>query len=462
MNDTKKKIQLLLINPWIYDFTAYDFWSKPLGLLYIASILRNIGYQIDYLDCMDRFEPGLLELPNYLFSKNNPDGRGPFYKERTAKPELLKHIPRNYSRYGITEEIFLKKLKQLSRPDVVLVTSIMTYWYPGVFKVIELIKEYYPDCPVILGGIYATLCYSHAVNFSGADYVLKNFQVATLLELLYSIVGIPIPPGQNLLNSTSLKQLDCYPYPAWDLYPKLDYVCLITSRGCPFNCSYCASYIINPVLEFRKPNHIIEEITYWVRQKGINNFVFYDDALLVNAESHFIPLLQELKKKNLNINFYTPNALHAKLITKPIAQLMAENGFKRIWLGFETSDPDLQRKTGNKIDNSIFQKSVKILLEAGFSPEQVRAYLLVGLPEQSFKSILGSINFVLDTGIKPYLAKFSPIPGTKIWKQFIDEYKWPEPVDPLWHNDALLPYYSNSINYEQYQQLKMLIQNFKL
>ena len=49
MNDTKKKIQLLLINPWIYDFTAYDFWSKPLGLLYIASILRNIGYQIDYL-----------------------------------------------------------------------------------------------------------------------------------------------------------------------------------------------------------------------------------------------------------------------------------------------------------------------------------------------------------------------------------------------------------------------------
>jgi radical SAM superfamily enzyme YgiQ (UPF0313 family) len=215
-------------------------------------------------------------------------------------------------------------------------------------------------------------------------------------------------------------------------------------------------------LEFRKPNHIVEEIIYWAKQKGINNFVFYDDALLVNAELHFIPLLQELKKKNLNINFYTPNALHAKLITKPIAQLMAENGFKRIWLGFETADPDLQRKTGNKIDNSIFQKSVKILLEAGFSPEQIRAYLLVGLPEQNFKSILDSINFVLDTGIKPYLAKFSPIPGTKIWKQIIDEYKWTEPIDPLWHNDALLPYYSNSINYEQYQQMKMLIQNFRL
>ncbi|MDD3632043.1 MAG: radical SAM protein, partial [Atribacterota bacterium] len=124
--------------------------------------------------------------------------------------------------------------------------------------------------------------------------------------------------------------------------------------------------------------------------------------------------------------------------------------------------PELQRKTGNKIDNSSFIKSIKILLKEGFPPENIRVYLLIGLPEQSLQSITDSVELVLDNGVRPYLAKYSPIPGTKMWKEIIKEYRWQEPVDPLWHNDALMPYFSPRINIEQYQQIKMVIQNFKL
>ena len=49
---------------------------------------------------------------------------------------------------------------------------MMTYWYPGVFEAIKIIKESLPRVPVVLGGKYATLCYDHAVNYSGADYVI--------------------------------------------------------------------------------------------------------------------------------------------------------------------------------------------------------------------------------------------------------------------------------------------------
>ena len=58
----KRNLNLLLINPWIYDFTAYDFWSKPLGLLYIGSILREQGYGVSYIDCMDRYNREVLKL----------------------------------------------------------------------------------------------------------------------------------------------------------------------------------------------------------------------------------------------------------------------------------------------------------------------------------------------------------------------------------------------------------------
>jgi len=451
---------LLLINPWIYDFTAYDFWSKPLGLLYIASILRKSGYLVDFIDCTDRYDKELLKLQNLSSPANKKNGSGSFFKTKVDKPAMLEHIPRNYSRYGITEDIFCEKLKHAEKPDAILVTSIMTYWYPGVFRIIELVKEYFPGCPVILGGIYATLCYEHAVQFSRADIVLKNYQLPFLFKILADISSSPVAFEivNPVNNNICLKK---FPYPAWDLYEKLDYICLFTGQGCPFQCSYCASHLISPEMDFRHPSHVFEEIEYLNYKTGVNRFIFYDDALLYNPESRFIPLMKMIKKSNMSISFYTPNAVHANLITSTVAELMKENRFEGIWLGFETSDDKLQKETGGKINNSGFRKAVQNLLKAGFSNEQIRAYVLIGLPGQSYNSILNSIHFVMDTGIKPYLTKYSPIPGTKIWSEAIKNFKLTEPVDPLWHNDALMPYNSPDIDEQKYQQLKNIIQKYK-
>ena len=456
---------ILLINPWIYDFTAYNFWSKPLGLLYVASMLREAGYHIDFIDCMDNCDPELQKenlLEDCRLPKINEDGSGKFYKEKITKPEILKQIPRNYSRYGMPENIFRRKLSNIRRPLAIFVTSIMTYWYPGVFRAIEIVKEFFPNCPVILGGIYAKLCYQHALSFSNADIVIRDFKISTLQTILKYIdnkIKKEIFSFEKNKCKNCEKHLNDCPYPAWDLYHALDYVCLITTKGCPFRCSYCASYLINPVLQFREPEMVAREISYWKEKRGIRRFVFYDDALLLNANKHFIPVMKSLKRNKLNINFYTPNALHARMITPAVAKQMIENGFKKIWLGFETSDSDLQIRTGGKIDNRGFVRAVKTLLREGFLRKQINAYILIGLPGQSFKSMNESIKFVINTGVKPYLAKFSPIPGTKIWSQAIREYKWEEPVDPLFHNDALMPYFSPSINPKQYNQLKMLIKN---
>ena len=115
---------LLLINPWIYDFTAFDLWSKPLGLLYLASFLRQQGFKIQYIDCLDKY----AENPTPKIKRY---GIGNFRREIVEKPKILSHIPRNFARYGIAEDTFREKLQQMSNPDAVLVTSMMTYWYLG-------------------------------------------------------------------------------------------------------------------------------------------------------------------------------------------------------------------------------------------------------------------------------------------------------------------------------------------
>ncbi|HAJ32624.1 MAG TPA: radical SAM protein [Candidatus Atribacteria bacterium] len=446
----KKNFNLLLINPWIYDFTAYDFWSKPLGLLYVASILREQGYEISYIDCMDRYNQEVLKLQNREFPKKDEFGRGSFYKELIKRPAILKDISRRYSRYGITEEIFLNKLKKLTPPQAVLITSIMTYWYPGVFRVIEKIKKVFPGIPIILGGVYATLCFEHASKFSGADYIVKGNNIRDWLKILEQLSG-------NINDYSKYeKELDKLPYPAWDLYSDLDYISILSSRGCPYRCSYCASFKINPKLEFRNPEEVVKEIEYWNKRRGIKDFVFYDDALLINLKDNFLVILEELINKKLGIRIHTPNGIHARMINKEIACKMYQAGVETIRLGFETVDPRVQSDTGGKITNIEFKKAVNCLLEAGFKRSQIGAYLLIGIPGQDVQEIIDSIHFVIDCGAHPRLAKFSAIPGTKVWNEARIYFNLKEDVDPLFHNDALLPYLSPNITDKVYQQIKSI------
>ncbi|MEO0076260.1 MAG: cobalamin-dependent protein, partial [candidate division WOR-3 bacterium] len=175
--------RVLLINPWIYDFKAYDFWLKPLGLLYLAAYLRQAGYEIDYLDCLDRYHP-MLAKKSIKFPPVDCFGRGKFYAQEIEKPEVYKPIPRKYKRYGMPIEVISEILANMKKPDFIGVTSIMTYWYLGVFDMIKILKSYFPKVPIILGGIYATLCYDHARKFSGADYVIAGKAEENLYQLL--------------------------------------------------------------------------------------------------------------------------------------------------------------------------------------------------------------------------------------------------------------------------------------
>ncbi|MFC1683610.1 B12-binding domain-containing radical SAM protein, partial [Candidatus Zixiibacteriota bacterium] len=221
--------QILLVNLWIYDFAAYNLWTRPLGLLYIAAVLRENGYRVNLLDCLDvqNGDP----VPG---GARNRFGCGKFPKTVLPKPAAYREIPRRYGRYGIPEKNFLDVLSNLAPVAAILVTSGMTYWYPGVFRAIELLRAHLPDTPVLLGGIYATLCASHARERSGADLVIGGPGEAAALQAVDLICGLrsDLPDIENL---------DELPFPAFDLYGRSGYACLLTSRGCPRACTYCAS-----------------------------------------------------------------------------------------------------------------------------------------------------------------------------------------------------------------------------
>src|SRR5688500_12203781 len=122
-------MRILLVRPWIHDFSAYDLWIQPLGLLYLAAVLIENGFEVQYIDCLNSH------------SQLGADGRGKFAKEALATPEPLQGTKRHYGRFGITPPELEEQLRNLQRPDAILVTSGMTYWYPGVQDTICHLRE---------------------------------------------------------------------------------------------------------------------------------------------------------------------------------------------------------------------------------------------------------------------------------------------------------------------------------
>ncbi len=424
---------LILINPWIYDFAAYDLWSKPLGLLYLGAYLRDCGFNVHLIDCLNVHHPAMLDEPSKKTPKRRGYGTGKFWREKVSKPRPLKDIPRPYSRYGISHKVLAEELKAIREPAAILVTSLMTYWYPGVKEVIAQTRKIYPDVPIILGGIYARICRDHAVRHSGADYVVTDKNPVTFLKILNDL-GIPAP--KPLPHSL--------PCPAFDLLSKIDYICLLTSRGCPYRCRYCASHFLDPELVRRDPNEVLEEIIFWHKGFNVQDFAFYDDALLVESDTHAAVLLEAIAGLDMNLRFHTPNALHVKEVTADIARLMRRTGFRTIRLGLETSDFSLHSDLDNKVAEGDFEQAAHNLLEAGFTSNEIGAYLLIGLPGQSVNSVIKSIDLVARASATPYLAEYSPIPQTALWEKAIAHSEYDLASEPLFHNNTLLPCWDDS------------------
>ncbi len=441
---------VLLINPWIHDFTAFNLWAKPLGLLYVGSTLQHFGYRVFMIDCLHDYE--------YPY-KQQRYGKRSFFSQKIDKPSLFNDIPRTYKRYGMPHDEFVRKLKCIENPMMVCVTSHMTYWYPGVFETINIIKTILPSVPVVLGGTYATLCHKHAVENSGAGYVIEGAGELEVLKLADNL------RGEKRDYNHVIEWIGNEIVPAYELYTKLDSVSVITSRGCPYRCSYCASYLFESKFRLRRPEKVVEEIENYVKSMGIDDIAFFDDALLVDPERHIIPILEMLIKKEIRTRFHTPNGIHPKYIDSQLARLLRMSGFRTIRMGFEGTSTAVQKASRNKVSCQDLEDALCSLREAeGYSDVyskdnksswDVGVYILIGMPGQTVEEVVDSIEYINRLGAKIKLTEYSPVPGT-------DEFQdasllCPKVItEPLSHNKSTFATVGMGVDYKTFDDVKAL------
>lgn len=439
-------MRVLLINSWIYDFAAYDLWLKPFGLLRVGAFLRELGWEVELIDCLDRFHPRLSEFSGWKYPRRDRFGCGKYFKSEVIKPPSLKNIERRYFRYGLPLELFHDEIGAIERPDLILVGSTMTYWYPGYILAIELAREYFPGTPVILGGLYPALCPEHARNNSGAIDVHTGGGVAELAKMITKL-GFHSPPPPLEMDLT----------PAYDLLADQSALAVRTGLGCPYSCSYCAAALLEPELLQRNPKAVASEIEGYIRQYGTSDIAFYDNALLFSAETHLNRILSLLISRNVTCRFHTPNGLHARLLSKETATLLKESGFIRPRLSLESSQKERQKMTGGKVENQDLIRALDYLEGAGFKRSEVPVYLMFGLPGQRQDEVEEDIRFVHGLGVPITLAAYSPIPGTEDHTQLIQEGVIEEDMDPLLQNNTIFCLRQNIFSLDRIRDLRNMV-----
>jgi radical SAM superfamily enzyme YgiQ (UPF0313 family) len=299
--------------------------------------------------------------------------------------------------------------------DFVLVQTMMTYWYPGVVEIIADTRKVWPKAKIILGGNYVTLCSNH-VKILGADFLMQGINLQPLWKYL------DIKPD--------LKQ------PAlWEAYGKLNTAVLRLSDGCPFNCTYCSVPKVYRQFGARPLERSLAELQLLVK-RGVKNIAFYDDALVFQAEKVLMPFLEEVLKRDIKVNLHSPNGLNARFITKDLAELMVQVGFKTFYLGLESVSSQWQQRTGSKVSSAELAKAVEHLTAAGAEPTNITAYQILGHPQTDIAELEASMHFANSLSIRGMLADFSPIPDTPD-----GEYcrMWVDMDEPLFHNKTAFP-----------------------
>ena len=405
---------VLVINPYVTDFKLYDEWMHPVGLYFLVSLLEKNGIVAHFFNCLGR-DPD---------SRPKKHGTGDFPWQEIEKPAVYRSIPRKYKLYGRPQKELQTFLANSPQPDLICVGSVMTHWLPGVAETVKMIRAHHPQVPLLIGGIAARL---------------MPAAVKTLLP------GVSVGEGRLDARGAPVRLHPALPPLAADEFPtllgglrKLDkayHGVALTSLGCPFSCSYCASSLLQGNFRLRPREIVMKEIKFLAERFGVADFAFYDDSLLYRPGEGIVPLLADIAARGLNLRLHTPNGLHMQFLTEEAAHLLKAAGFATLRFGYESSAASHRRDVSGKASRPGLIDKVSCAHNAGFARNEIGVYVMAGLWGQAPAQVLEEMEFVASCGALVKPVYLSPVPGTPLFERYAAQFPQIK-TDPLWHNDV--------------------------
>jgi anaerobic magnesium-protoporphyrin IX monomethyl ester cyclase len=402
----ENKTNILLVNP-PYDIKKYmgglgkiGWVFPPIGLLYIASYIRE----------------------------KNDSLNVKIYDSQVEK--------RNFFR-----------LLENFKPSIVGITCQSALVYSAL-KVAEDIKKLYPNTKIIVGGVHPSIRPQDLIKSENIDLVIRGEGEETFLEVcnkiqsgksLKNVLGITYLNDGKMVSTPDRpinKNLDVYPMPALDLIPINKYRIspdlrtgarlglILTSRGCPYNCLFCANKLLTKrTYRLKSIEGVIEEIEYYIKEYNINQLMIIDDNFAVNRK-RTMELCHEFIKRGYPKKFKWWAEARVDCLDEELLRTMKRAGCTILSFGLESGNQRLLDYIKKGITIPQIVKAVKLIKKVGIKS---RASIILGLPTETRKESLRSIKFAYKLPLDQ--VRFSiatPFPGTELWDIAIKEGK----IDP--------------------------------
>jgi len=409
-------MKILLINPPQTFFPGSDppAANLPLGLLYVAAGLDEAGYETEILDAF---------MTDSSFRKIGD----------------ITEVGMPYER--IKEEIRRRK------PDIVGIANPFTCQVEHAVRVADIVKEVDPSILTVVGGPHVTVVPVEFLEEAGnVDIVVIGEGEHTMLDIVRffegrekidDVQGIAHRKDDKvLLNSPRPfnKNLDELPYPAYHLVDmeqyldpkKIEYrsfqsraLSMVTSRGCPFNCSFCSVHLhMGKTFRAHSADYIVDHIEHVVNKYRVKTIYFEDDNLTFDIK-RFEAICDKIIEKDIKFQWETPNGVRADYLTLDLLKKMKKSGCQSVFVGIESGD---QYVLDNIIGKSLKLKNVikfaemckKIGLKTG-------AFYVIGFPGETKKNMKNTVEFALmlkrkyDVGM--HLLFATPLYGTRLYEE---------------------------------------------
>ena len=423
-------MKILLIQPPVEDFYQTSLRTLPVGLLYLAASLRCAGIDVEILDCQATMHKHVLEVPPefaYLKRYYQPGNLSPF--------KLFSH----YRHYGLPWEEIRERIRQ-AHADVIGISALFTPFYREALHVAALAKAVDPTCPVIMGGAHVNACPEQVLADPHVDFVVLGEGERTLPELVRAlgdnrpaaisgICGVGYKTRGKLVvpeHGDLIEDIDTLPFPARDLIDPTRYTLggkrvtmLITSRGCPYHCTFCSIFLTaGRQFRTRSISGIINEMQLCREHFGTEIFDIEDDNFSFD-QKRAAAILAAIRETfgEAGIELLAMNGISAANLSESLVQEMQRTGFRALNLALVTSDKQRQRATKRPGSTPHFDRVVQKGAEVGI--EMVN-YLILGLPDSSLEEMLTSIIHLMERPVLIGPSVFYATPGTESYRQCLE------------------------------------------
>ena len=347
---------------------------------------------------------------------------------------------------GFVEDINISEIIS-SQPDIIGLTAT-TPTFNSALSIAKRIRENLPSATIILGGAHITAMPFEAMRAGPFDIGVIGEGEEALVELvkavgteqcsvptktdLRSIKGLIYREGPNLVitpKREAIMNLDNIPFPARHLLPplsryrptpasyrRLPLGVMITSRGCPQQCTFCDRAVFGNSYRFRSPENVLGEVDELIAKYGAKEIRFFDDCFALNRERAY-QICAGLRKRKAKIPWTCLTTVGS--VTKELLKEIKESGCWQVLYGLESGSDRMLKllKKGASLDQNI--QAVKWAKEAGLS---VRADFIVGTPGETEESLKETLDFALKMKLDyAHFNKFVPYPGTALYEQLVKE-----------------------------------------